>query len=131
MLEINNALRSFWQRFNLPVFFQNLAAGPFPYITFEYSLADFALEYGITGRLWVRDASHPQVSTGFPQNYWDTLSLIEQEIPTNSGILLPLENEKGTIFLTRGTPFILHNAPTEQATVKSALINLNVKYYTN
>lgn len=129
MLEINNALRSFWSQFGLPVFFQNLAVEPFPFITFEYGVADFGVEYAITGRVWTRDASHPQISTGFPQIYWDTLDKIQNAVPTNSGVLIDLDNDKGVIYLTRGTPFIVHNMPDDVRTVKSALINLNIKYY--
>lgn len=133
MLEINNAIRSFWLQFGIPVFFQNLVEenATFPYITFEYSVADFAKEYAISARLWTRDASHPRVLAGFSQIYWDKLQEMQDAISPNSGVLMPMANEKGTILLTRGTPFIVHNVPDEIRSIKSALINLNVKYYTN
>jgi len=130
MIEINDALRIFWTQFGLPVFHQNLALDPLPYITFDYGVADFAVEYAITGRLWTRDASHPKISTGFPQIYWDALDSIQKVVQPKTGTTVDLANDSGIILLTRGTPFIVHNLPDDERTIKSALINLDVKYYT-
>ena len=128
MLDVNNTLRSFWQEFGTPVFFENFASEPFPLITYQFALADFATEYSVSARLWTRDASHPKISQGFSAEYWTILNAIEKAIPPEVGTTREIENG-GNIWLMRGTPFIVHNVPDEQKTIKSALINLDIKIY--
>lgn len=139
MLDINNALRGFWGQFGIPVYFSGLAvvqsapgrieSAPLPYITFDYSVVDFAIEYGISARLWTQDPNPPALSAGFTQIYWDTLGKIQKTIPPKSGTLVEIGDDAGRIWVTRGTPFVVHNVPDEQRTIKTALININIKIY--
>lgn len=131
MLNVNNAIREFWGSFGLPVFHSNFADGNFPYITYELGFVDLWEEYNLTGRLWVADREHPvKVSTGFPAIYWETLDKIEKAVNTSVGMTIGIKDGGGRIWIRRGTPFIIHNVPNDIRSVKSALININVKYYT-
>lgn len=117
------ALQSFWSRFGLEAFDENIVYGgeeapEFPYITYNVSTDSLDSPVPMSASLWYRSPS------------WEAISLkteqIAHEIEENG--VVPLD--VGYLWITKGTPFAQRMNDPSDSMIRRVYLNITAEYLT-
>lgn len=112
------AIKSFWEEFNLPVYEQNSVpdTAKMPYITYEVQIGGFDETVSMIGSVWYRSTK------------WDNAAAKMTEISNTikTGYYQPYDN--GTIFITKSEPFAQFMGDSADDAIKRVYIMLNAEF---